>query len=266
MKTNNLAPIPTRFNDLRALLLECYNLSAEVPKMIDVYNEHAIQVVTSCLFIKILNTTRAILLLFENNLLSEVHVLLRHQMEAMFVLKACYEDKEFLQEYINSDTLCRLKLGNVISQKPDIFSMKKEYDVERIKRLKDELKSIVDENGIREIKIEELARRAKLTSYYDTAYRVLSNIVHVGVKSLDDYLVLDDNGKVKKLSIYPYQEDIPTLFISAIEINLIAIKCIANVFEINIKDKITTLGKRLSESQGLTHHSSPKISHETHDL
>lgn len=103
MQTNNIEPISPRFNDLKALLVDCYNLASDVPSMIEVYNENPLQIITSCLLIKILNTTRAILVLFEHNLLSEVHVLLRHQMEAVFVLKACHEDEAFLREKLGSN-------------------------------------------------------------------------------------------------------------------------------------------------------------------
>jgi hypothetical protein len=150
MQKNNLEPLPRKFNDFKALLVDCYNLTAEVPGMIAVYNENALQLVTSCLFVKILNTTRAELLLFENNLLSEVYVLLRHQMEAVFVLKACYEDKTFLQEYIKSDALYRLKVGNIVSQGGTEFNENENFDKDKINNRKTELKSIIDKDGIKE--------------------------------------------------------------------------------------------------------------------
>jgi hypothetical protein len=180
-------------------------------------------------------------------LLSEVHVLLRHELEAIFVLKACYEDKYFLKEYINSDVLYRLKMGNVISQNKDNFKGNEEFDIERIKSLKSELKLIVDENGIKEVKIEALAKKAKMESYYDTAYRFLSNIVHIGIKSLDDYLMVDEKRKVRELLIYPYQKEISTLFITAIELILTALDCTNTIFKIGNEEAISSLNKRLNE-------------------
>lgn len=248
METNKSEPLPTEFNDLRDLLVDCYNLASEVPSMIEVYNENPLQIIASCLLIKVLNTTRAILILFENNLLSEVYVLLRHQMEAVFVLRACHEDEAFLREYIHSDILYRLKLGNVIFNKQDDFSKNEEFDIEKISRLKSELKSIVDKNGIKEIKIEDLARKAKLESYYHTAYRLFSNVVHIGVRSLEDYLELDSTKKIKELSVYPYQKDIPRLFISAIELILLAVEGINNIFKISLEEKIENLKGRLNKA------------------
>jgi len=247
IRLDNIEPLPTEINNLKELLVDCYRLAFEIPKKIDVYNENPLQIISSCLFIKVINATRAILVLFENNLLSEVHVLLRHEMEAIFVLKACYEDKQFLKEYINSDILYRLKMGNVISQNQNNFKENEEFDIERIKSLKSDLKLIVDENGIKEVKIESLAKKAKMESYYDTAYRFLSNIVHIGIKSLDDYLKVDEKRKVRELLIYPYQKEIPTLFITAIELILIALDCINIIFKIGNEETILSLKKRLNE-------------------
>ena len=245
MPTSESESLPPKFNDLRDLLVDCYKLASELSTAIEVHNENPLQIIASCLLIKVLNATRAILLLFENNLLSEVYIILRHQMEAVFVLRACNEDRAFLEEYIKSDTLYRLKLGNVIFNKREDFNKDEKFDIDRIINLKNELKSIVNENGIKEIKIEELARKAKMKSHYNTAYRLFSNIVHIGVKSLDDYLVLE-GGKIKELSIYPYQEDIAKLYISAIELILIAIECIKNIFEVEVDEKIKNLQETLS--------------------
>lgn len=163
-------PIPEEFNDLRDLLIDCYNLASGIPDMIDAYNENHLQVITSILLIKTVNTARALLLLIENNLLSEVHVLLRHQIEAVFVLKACKEDKAFLKEYINSDLKRRLRLGNVIANNPKDFHKNELFDSDEFKNSRTDLKSIVDEHGIKEIKVNELARKAGMESTYNTAY------------------------------------------------------------------------------------------------
>lgn len=214
--------------------------------MIAIYNENLLQLVTSSLFIKIFNTTRAELLLFENILLSEVYVLLRHQMEAVFVLKACYEDKTFLQEYIKSDALYRLKLGKMIYQGGAEFNENENFNKDKINNRKAELKSIIDKDGIKEIRILELARKAKLEPYYNTAYRFFSNVVHIGISSLDDYFVMGADGKPRELSLFPYQKDIAHLFISAIELILLAVDCISKIFEINVEEKMGVLKERLN--------------------
>jgi hypothetical protein len=244
MQENKPVLLPPEFNDFKALLIDCYHLAAEVPGRIAVYNENPLQLVASCLFVKILNATRAELLLFENNLLSEVYVLLRHQMEAVFVLKACYEDRTFLEQYIKSDALARLKIGNIVSQGDAVFRENEHFDQDRINSRKAELKSIVDEHGIKEIKIRELARKAKLEPFYNTAYRFFSDIVHIGVSSLDDYFVKGADDKIKELSIYPYQKDISTLFITALELILLGLDCINKIFKLNIEEKIKVLQER----------------------
>jgi hypothetical protein len=246
MQTNNIQPLDPVFDEFKVLLVDCYNLAAEVPGMIAVYNENPLQLITICLFVKILNTTRAELLLFENNLLSEVYVSLRHQMEAVFVLKACYEDAPFLREYIKSGALYRLKLGNIISQNGSEFRENDNFDEEKVNSRKAELKAIVDENGIKEIKIQELAKTAKLKSFYNTAYRFFSNVVHVGISSLDDYFVMGADGKVRELSVFPYQKDIADLFIAAIELILLALDCINKIFKVNIEEKLKVLQERLN--------------------
>lgn len=249
LQSNMPDPIPDKFNDLRDLLADCHNLAAKIPSMITVSNGNALQVISSCIFIKILNTTKAVLMLIKNNLLSEVHVLLRHQMEAVFVLKACYEEEAFLQTYIDSDNLYRLKLGNVILNNQADFSINKKLDIEKIKETKEKLKSLVDENGIKEIKVEELSLRAKMGAHYNTGYRFFSDIVHVGIRSLDDYFVLDEKEeKIKELLIYPYQNRIATLYITSVELMLIAIECLDNIFKIDLKDKITIFQERLNKS------------------
>ena len=161
MADNRSEPLPATFNDFKTLLIDCYHLAIEVLGMIAVNNENQLQLITSCLFVKHLNLTRAVLLLFDNNLLSEVYVLLRHQIEAVFVLKACHEDEAFLEEYIKSDALQRLRIGNIVSLGGTEFSENKHFDKNKVDSRKAELKSIVDEHDIKEIKIQELARKAK---------------------------------------------------------------------------------------------------------
>ena len=243
LQTNSPDPIPDKFNDLRNLLIDSYNLASDIPDMINVNKENPLQLITSCLFIKVLNTTRAILLLIENNLLSEVYVLLRHQMEAIFVLSACQKDESFLKTYIASDQKYRLRLGNVIlNNKNDSFSLE---ELEEIKELKPYLKTIVDEQGIKEINVEELSKKAGLEAIYNSAYRLFSNIVHVGVKSLDNYLLLDEKENIEELKIYPYQEDIAILYLTAINLILIAIECLNSIFKVKLDEKVYPLKDQL---------------------
>jgi hypothetical protein len=237
---------PSNYNDCRKLLIDCYKLAGDMSSKFVIDDEDLLKIITACLFIKIHNTTKAILLLIDNNLLSETQVLLRHQIESLFVLKACYEDESFWEEYIYSDERIRLKWSNIMTQNK-IFRNHKEYDEEKIIKLRKELETIVDEKGIKELQIESLSRKAKLERFYNTTYRLLSNIVHVGVRSLSSYLIFDDNGEIKDLTIYPHQDDFAILYLTSAELSIIAIKTISDIFKIKVEMEVKELQKRFSE-------------------
>ena len=48
--TSTCPPLPSEFNDLRGLLVDCYNLAYYVPGIIEVYNENTLQ--RSCLALR----------------------------------------------------------------------------------------------------------------------------------------------------------------------------------------------------------------------
>lgn len=71
------------------------------------------------------------------------------------------------------------------------------------------------------------------------------------MKSLDDYLVLDEQGKIREINLYPYQEVIANLYLTAIELILIAIECVGTIFQIKLDERIAPLKERLAHSAKL---------------
>jgi hypothetical protein len=217
----------------------CFELNAYAQKAkfeLEIHNEDGKEVISSCLFIKILNGFQASLILGRFGLTLEAEVVLRSMLETLFLLKACIEDEDFMQEYIKSDDARRLKIMNVAHKYPDwIFKATRKYATEKRRR---ELREKVKSEGIIELKTWEMAKKAKLESLYDSVYRLLSDVVHSGPKSLGSYTEVDETGKIKVIGVLPKDKDLDFVFVTAGEIMLLTLNSIFPLFSLDKKQEM----------------------------
>jgi hypothetical protein len=106
----------------------------------------------------------------------------QHMFEALFIMKACMKDEDFMREYVKSGQVQQLRLMNAaFKHDADIFAETRKY---ASKKKIEELLNKKKRKEIKELNISEVAEKAGLGLLYDSAYRLLSDSVHCGPKSL----------------------------------------------------------------------------------
>ncbi len=237
------------------LLNECYNFANEmldnlkpaISKRAPYRKIDNLRITTACLFIKIINTTKAILLLMENHILVEVSVLLRHQLETLLILNACKEDECFIEKYLNWSNIQRRKIGNVIVNNEKLFNI----DATKRAKIKEEVDAIDEafsDDDMNKIEINKLAAKAKLQNLYESTYHLLCGIVHAGPDSLKDHCMHDSNGNVKKLIVEPFHSnDTKMTFLLSVDILLKSIDTVNQIFELNLDEECGKLNERYKE-------------------
>lgn len=222
---------------------EIFNLCFDVNKFVHehkfkmaIHNGSAKELILACLLIRQVNIFQSIILLTRLGLIVEAKILLRSMVEGLFITKACYDDEKFITKYILSDQMSRLKLLNAAKNNPDrVFDDLKDAMADDWVQ---DIKKDIDENNIEELRIQQLAEKVGLKSHYDSAYRLLSNPTHGGPRSLEEYLVLDDSGKVETLNSGPLEKGYELVLITALDTLCIGSQYVFDVFNINISQKL----------------------------
>ncbi len=237
------------------LLNDCYNfanevfdnLKPEISQQLPYSSIDNLKITTDCLFIKIINTTKAILLLMENHMLVEVAVLLRHQLEALFILRACKVNKYFIEEYLRLSIVNRRKIGNIVTSNDKLYKI----DATKRARIKEEIAEIdkaYSAYDMNEKKACKIAGKAKLYELYDSTYHKLCEIVHVGPDSLKDHCVHDSYGNVKSIIAEPYHTNNTKMtFLLSVDILLKSIDTVNQLFELNLGEECGKLNERYEE-------------------
>lgn len=174
----------------------------------------------------------------------EGKVLTRSILESLFILKAICNDEKLVQDFVLSHQAKQQKLLGIIFKKSneDIFHrIKDDFTMEQLEKLKRENK----EKGIREIPTQDWARKANLTSHYETAYRVLSDEVHTTPISLEQYLQLDKDKTIMGVRHCPMMEGLRPILVTCIVVLLMALDQVCNLFKVDRSEQIKTIEKRV---------------------
>jgi hypothetical protein len=235
-------------NDNQGLFHLCFELNTLAHGFkydLQVHNQDAQEMILGCLLIRLLNNFQGIVILTNYGLVIEAKILLRSMLETLFILKICCEDKDFINKYIKSDQVYRYKLLNIPENNPDrIFDALREYATKDIKK---QVKENIKVDNIKEFEIYELAEKAGLKSHYDSAYRLLCNTSHSGVRSLEEYLVLDEKREVQILNSGPIEKDFDLVLITAMDNLCLGLHCIFYFFKIDKRSIVDEFRKKIIE-------------------
>jgi hypothetical protein len=226
----------------------CYKINRFAEKIkfkFEVHNQDGQEIIAACLFMKMLEGFQASIILTNRGFAQDTRVVIRTMLEALFLLKTCCEDKEFVVQYINSDEKMRLKWMN-IAHNSSFESMHplKEYATEERRA---ELKDKIDSENIREIITEEIAKKAGLHELY-SAYRLFSSSTHVSPRSLEDtYIAINENGEISALIHEPTDKDAEIYLITLSECLLIGLKSMCLLFELKEDTAIDGFYDRLKQ-------------------
>ena len=234
----------------------CYDINRFAEKVkykFDIHNQDDQELITACLFIRLLEGFQATIILASRGLVEDTKVVVRTLLESVFLLKVCCEDKSFLIDYIKSDEIIRLKWMNVADKSEwPFFNPLREYATPEIKT---ELEEKIRREGIKPIKIEDVAKKAELSAFYDAAYRWYSSSTHVSARSLENaYIGINENGDISHLLHRPDDREIEKHLLTVAECLLLALNSTCLLF--GLKEDITVIEglydrlKRVAGSSG----------------
>lgn len=187
------------------LCCDINRFAEKVKNEFEIHSKNGQEVITACLFIRLLESYQAATLLIGRGFDSQVKAMIRMMLETLIVLKLCCVDKEFVNIYVKKDEKDRHKIMNVAHRYDDaLFAELREYATDEVRT---ELKKKIEKEGISDFMWEDLAHKADMIRDYDTVYRLTSMHVHANPRNLEAYLDVGPNGEITSLNHTPHIED-----------------------------------------------------------
>jgi len=208
-----------------------------------IHNMDGREVISVCLLLRILNGFQACMILAGRGSVIEGEVLLRSMFEALFIMKACMKDEDFMREYVKSGEVHQLRLMSAAFKYGEgVFAETRKC---ASKEKMDELRSKEKRKEIKKLNLSEVAEKAGLGLLYDSAYRLLSDSVHCGPKSLEDYIKdTDKAGRIKSLNVIPIDVELDSVFMNAIQVIFFALDALFEYFNLDKKKEMEALDLR----------------------
>lgn len=198
----------------------------------------------AAVFLRALSLFEGIVILIERGMVSEVKILLRALMEAVFALRAITVHAEVAEEFYQSHliakrrALCKFRkssLNLADSQGRDL--------TERIK----ELDGLIKRNRI-DMSTEYLAKRAGLYDFYATAYTVLSWAVHSNILDIaGSHMAGQSDDHIASIHLSVQTAEVEKWFMSACECMVIAMGSVNEMFKAGVENEIADYEKRYKD-------------------
>lgn len=196
------------------------------------------------LLAKIIHSFNSVIILAQYGLESDCNTLSRSLLETLFIFQAVYKDKNLAFQYILSEKAQQLKAANVILNDANISKYFNEKQIDNIKKEKESLEQEINNKRIKSFSSEEWSKKADLHDAY-VAYRVFSKDVHSEPVSLERFLNLDDNNKLKSIKLGPSVNKIKRNLCTAAGIILGVIETICEFKKINKAKEINIFKEKL---------------------
>lgn len=230
----------------------CYRINEiaqDVKFEFQIHNQDGQEVMAACLFMRILNGFQAVIILARLGLVVDAKVVLRGILEALFILKLLCDEAKFVVEYVRTDQAQRLKWMNIAHQNTDpVFDSLRQYATpERMKTLKDELNTY----GIKKLNIENVAKRAKLTTIYNTDYRLLSYEIHSTPRSLEHYTAADQDEIITGFPWGPSDNGLAYILFTAVRVLAIGVDSAAKLFKVDRRKQLAQVDEVLDRLASL---------------
>lgn len=214
---------------------------------LSIHRESQLELIAAALFARSLSTFQGFLILAERGMIQQAKMLIRCMLETVFPLVALSADVTFLDRIIGSEELERLKgINKLIRYWERSGDQSGQLDKARV--LAAQVKAEVDRTGARKMSIFDSAKKAGLEDWYDTVYSLLSNTVHSSLRSLDDHVEVDDDGRVEAIINEPSLANLDKYYIAAVEGMLHAVRAIGQIFSENVEDLVEGTAARIQTS------------------
>jgi len=212
---------------------------------IEVHNDSGQEVLAAATFLRILHGFQAAVILAKLGLVLDAQVVLRGVLESLFILKLICDKSSFDSEYVGSDSVQRLKWMNIAhhSKNTNLQSLRNYATSE----VRENLRQEIAKHDWKELKIEEIARRAELSHVYDTDYRILSAAVHTLPRIIESMISIDNTGGVGGFNSGPSDEGLGYILFTAQRTLFAAMVAIAKLFGLNKADIFAEINDHLSK-------------------
>lgn len=227
-------------NDLFSLFEKINELSNDIIIDITVDRDDKQQLLVSCLFIRAMSTYQGVAIMAERGMPSEATVILRTLVEIMFRACAIAKDISAADAYIQEDEIYRRRSINKLKK----LSTKALDDIGNpdFGDLLQTLEKSIAENDIKERTTLWYAQMADLEDLYNSAYRVLSNTVHVSSRDLESALILDSTGNIIRFNYGPQQKGLPLILLAVMEFMIYILKNgVLPIFKTQFSDKVDSV-------------------------
>lgn len=210
-----------------------------------VHNRDRQEFLAATLFLRLLNGFEVVVILGIKGLLFEAKVVLRSVIESLFILKLLCEEEAFALEYLGSSKVQSLKWMNIAreTQDPNFESLRQYATSEVMETLRKE----IEQHALRKLNVEPIAKRAGLHHFYNTQYRLLSEQVHCLPISLDPFMVQDEDGELSSFDWGPKHDDLDVVLFTNVQMLLVALEAITQLFEVNRREKLGQIHQDLAE-------------------
>lgn len=230
--------IAARYAKKFELATETNRLTHRVIYAIKPHNEHVPDLMLATLLIRQASSYQSFFILLSKGLETQAQVLLRILAELMFVTGAIRKDEKFVNQYVLSEDISRVKSLEAIAR--DKQSRGEDVD-EKTKELIATLREKIRSEDLTTFSTERIAQIAGLSSYYDNLYRFTSMAVHASPRELNGAFELDSSGNVAALNYGPIVEDLDLYLDYAISMMLYALHEVASHFKIDVIAEIESL-------------------------
>ena len=234
------------YSDLWELALEVNYFSNRLQYELIIHNEYLPEMLGATLYVRILTNYQGLLILAFRGMVSQSYVMLRTELEALFSLAAIAKDKNFPNKIVLHEEHERKSLANKIRR----YEQGKNSNSEETKIAKEIIKNAemkIKEYDIEKLSTEKIAHKADLHDLYDTVYAVSSLEVHVSVRTLESYLVIDENKKIVALKNEPDYKGTLTALTSGVECMILANGSLNELFKLEKHRDVESYRNRLGE-------------------
>lgn len=232
--SNVVATVHERYEAWLQVIYNINRFAVEAQHCIAVHRGNLQEVFVATLFARTLSNVQGAVVLAERGMEAQSRVSLRSAMDSLFSLLAIANDAEMANAFAIADELERKRML-IKARAWTTQSLKAEADASATEEKLAEIQDSIRENGAKSISSKDMAVKAGLEDWYNTAYSVFSGTVHSNARDLERHLVLDADGEIAALCNEPAIEELDRLFLTAAEITLMALIAIGKVFDYRVE-------------------------------
>jgi hypothetical protein len=189
--------------------------------------------VAAACYMRTLTTIQGAVLLIMRGMDAPARILLRAAMESLFKLKAIEQDRNVVNAILAGDDFHRKGL---LKKYKRIDDPQLQAELDRIGELKSPAADSFTEWGVTPLTVEQMAEKADMTKLYLSAYPVLSDTAHAGIRDLERHVETDHAGEVTALHNEPNIDNLETLFLMATEFLISALEGFAEIVKLDLND------------------------------